>query len=69
VPKIVTAVPPGTEPLLGETLEIVGPDVAPTMKESPTAADVDFESSTFVVKEKVPAEVGMPLIMPVAAFN
>jgi hypothetical protein len=68
-PKIATAVPPGTEPLLGEMLEILGADAVATMRESPTVAYVDFESSAFIVKEKVPDAVGVPVIVPVVALN
>jgi hypothetical protein len=65
MPEMVTAVPPATGPLLGETLEIVGAGREATLSESGTEEEAAFVSITRALKVKFPELEGVPLIVPV----
>lgn len=69
LPEIVTVVPPSIEPLFGETLEMLGAELADTLMDRPAEEETPFESRTCAVKEKLPDVVGVPAIVPVVALN
>jgi hypothetical protein len=66
---IVIGVPPSTEPLLGATDEIAGVGAGEMLSERVVEIEVEFASLTCVVKEKTPAAVGIPAIVPLALFK
>jgi hypothetical protein len=70
-PKMVTVVPPLMEPEVGEMEEIVGAGggVAETARARTMEVEADLASCTWALKEKEPAWVGVPEMMPVGALN
>ena len=69
VPPIVTNVPPSVVPLAGDTADRDGGGAVETLIENPVALEFAFESCTFAVKEKLPAHVGVPAIVPPIEFS
>jgi hypothetical protein len=69
LPPIVTKVPPSIDPLFGETAEISGLGVGETLSEKPVEREAALESWTLVMKENVPAQVGVPEMVPVVGFS
>jgi hypothetical protein len=69
LPEITTAVPPEAGPLPGATLEIVGEGAGATLIEKLAEQWEAWASCTSIVKGKLPASVGVPLIVPVKPFN
>ena len=59
-----TVVPPAVEPILGETVEIVGGTEVEMFIDIPPEAVAALESFTWALNEKEPARVGVPEIVP-----
>ena len=69
VPKILTVPPPLVEPVLGDTVLIVRAVEAEMLMESPADAVAALESFTWALKEKEPAVMGFPVIIPVEELS
>ena len=56
-------------PLLGEMPEMAGAAAGATINERLAEVETAFASCTWALKEKLPASVVVPVIVPVAALN
>ena len=69
LPEIVIVSPPAVEPVLGETVVMVGAGVVEMFMDRLLEAEAALESFTWAPNAKEPATLGVPEIAPVDALR